>query len=168
MINDSILIVDDKEEVLRSLKIMLQGSTQYPISTLSDPLEVLDFIQEHSPDLVLLDLNMPTLSGQDLLKEISEAYPEVFVIIITATNELSRAVECVKEGAYDYFVKPVDHERLVNTIHKALEAKRMSEELSSIQKHLSNKTKRHNGFKSILTTNKLMLKLFRYMEAISK
>lgn len=169
MKNSSILIVDDKEEVLRSFKLMLRTLiTQSSITTLSDPEKVIPAIEANKPDVVLLDLNMPKISGTELLQIIKETHPDIIVIIITANDDLQQAVKCTRLGAYDYFVKPVDHERLSNIINKVLESKSISEELISIQKHmLENNQVDGKAFSKILTSNSIMKNLFKYIEAIS-
>ena len=71
--------------------------------------------------VVLLDLMMPRISGQELLEKIVSLHPEISVIVITAIDDLQTAVNCMKAGAFDYLVKPVEKIRLLSSVFRAVE-----------------------------------------------
>ncbi len=100
-----IIIVDDEAEILRALDTFfnLRG---YEVVTCSDPRTALERIRTERFHVALLDINMPQMTGIELLKEIKESRPTVQVIMMTAYTTIEKAIECVENGAGDYLLKP--------------------------------------------------------------
>lgn len=100
-----ILIVDDEEEILSALEtcLELQG---YQVSTCSDPLQALEWVAMEKFHIVLLDINMPKLTGIEVLRRIKHGACTVQVIMITAYSTLEKAIDCWEAGASDYILKP--------------------------------------------------------------
>jgi DNA-binding NtrC family response regulator len=118
---------------------------------------------------VLLDLCMPRLSGEDLLPSIVTAHPEVPIIIVTGYNEVETVVRCMKAGAYDYLVKPVDRGRLISVLRRAIELRYLRREVEILRDHNdSNSLKSPEAFSHIVTGNAAMHAIFRYCESVSK
>ena len=115
-----ILVVDDDPDILVGLKNRLQW-LGYHVITATDGLPALDLIEREQPALVLLDLELPTLSGLELLKRLPQHSHIPIVIILTAFGSIERAVEAMKLGAYDFITKPFDQEYLKILLKKALE-----------------------------------------------
>ena len=110
-----ILIVDDEQAWLRSLRISLARLADISnVITCQDSREVIELLKKHDIGVVLLDLTMPYLSGETVLKSITEQYPEVMVIIVSGMNQIETAVRCMKRGAFDYIVKTAEEERIIN------------------------------------------------------
>ncbi|RMG01525.1 MAG: response regulator, partial [Nitrospirae bacterium] len=126
-----VLIVDDEKETLRSFSLLLKTAGLKNIITLEDPREALPVIRKNMIATVILDLRMPYLPGAELLRMIKGEAPQIPLIIVTASSELETAVECMKEGAFDYIVKPVEKERLLTSVKKALELSSLRDEISS-------------------------------------
>ena len=167
--NRSILLVDDQQDVLRSLSLLFRTEKFTNVTAISNSEEVMPYLKTTKPDVILLDIHMPVIEGNELLKLIKRDYPEIIVIMVTANDQVSIAVECTKLGAHDYFVKPVDQSRLIHVIKNALENKSLSDELMSVQNFLmSVKQSSNPAFTSILTVNEEMKKLFVYIEAIAQ
>ena len=100
-----ILLVDDELPWLRSLSLALRESTGISnIVKCSDSREVINVLRNKEVSLVLLDLTMPHLSGQELLPMITEEFPEIPVIVLSGLNQIDTAVCCIQLGAFDYFV----------------------------------------------------------------
>jgi DNA-binding NtrC family response regulator len=147
---------------------MLKSAGIKNIVTLDDSRKVMPFLSENRAALVVLDLSMPYISGIEILVKINSDYPEIPVIIVTATNELATAVECMKSGAYDYLLKPVEKNRLISAIKKTLEIGDLKNEVSSLKHYLlSDDLKRESAFSHIVTNNKKMHAIFKYIEVIS-
>jgi DNA-binding NtrC family response regulator len=91
------------------------------------------YLKEHAVSVIVLDLYMPNLSGLDLLPELASEYPDIPVIVMTALVETETAVNCMKRGAFDFLVKPVEPERLIATIRRAVEHRAMCNELTSLR-----------------------------------
>lgn len=117
-----ILIVDDDPDIVMMLEDRLQASG-YDTVVASEGQQALAQIAHESPQLILLDLTLPRLSGLDVLKRLSQMKPleHLPVIVMTAHGSIEAAVDAMKEGAYDFLTKPLDHEHLLIVIRKALE-----------------------------------------------
>jgi len=119
---ETILIVDDDRGIRYSLKRMFEEKGLQPI-TARNGREALQLLEEGlSPDLALIDIVMPGLSGLDLLEAMKEKYPRLVIIMATAHGTTERAIKAMKLGAYDYILKPYDIPKMWETIQKALEA----------------------------------------------
>jgi len=163
-----ILLVDDEIHILHGFSVMLKSAGIKNIVTMDDSRKVMPFLSENRAALVVLDLSMPYISGLDILTKINNNYPEIPVIIVTATNELATAVECMKSGAYDYLLKPVEKNRFISAIRKTLEVGYLKSEVSSLKHYLlSDDLKRESAFSHIVTNNKKMHAIFKYIEVIS-
>ena len=164
-----VLLVDDEPKLLTSVSILLRSSGIESVDTLEDSRGVIPWLQKHPNGVLILDLTMPHLSGQEVLDQVSEDFPEVPVIIMTATGHLDTAVQCMQAGACDYLLKPVEKSRLVSAVSRAMEIRSLREEVSSLKASLLADGLRNNEtFSGIVTQNPRMLSIFRYIEAISK
>jgi DNA-binding NtrC family response regulator len=144
--------------------------------SIDDGRKVLPLLSEQEVAVIVLDLNMPHISGLELLDKINNEFRHISVIIITAVNDLDNAVECMKKGSFDYIVKPVEHSRFISSIKKALEIREIRKELSSLRRHMSSlrqhlltdKLEYASAFSFILTRSKKMRAIFHYVETVSK
>jgi DNA-binding NtrC family response regulator len=128
----------------------------------------MNILKENKISLILLDLSMPYIRGEELLKQIVLNYPEIQVIVVTGDTEIETAVKCMKLGAFDYIIKPVENTRLINVIKKALEIQRLKDENSSLKSMLtSTNINRPDAFSEIITQSPKMKSIFQYMEAIA-
>src|SRR5215467_12511743 len=122
--SDKILIVDDEPS---NRNILRQELTHkgYTIETANDGAEALRKVESSRPDLIILDYMMPDLSGLDVLKELRKRENDTPVVMITAYGTLERAVEAMKEGAYDFITRPFEPDHIVLVVRKALEQQRL-------------------------------------------
>jgi two-component system, NtrC family, response regulator HydG len=163
-----ILLVDDEPHLLFSSRLLLRSEGLENIHLLEDSRQAMPFLAEQEAALVVLDLSMPHISGSELLTQINYAFPQVPVIIMTATNEIETAVECMKKGAFDYLVKPVSKERFIVTIRRALEMRALKEQVSSLTDSLlADRLKHKDTFSGIVTKSQNMQAIFQYVEAIA-
>ncbi|MBU2511339.1 sigma-54 dependent transcriptional regulator [bacterium] len=164
-----IIIVDDEDSILLSMDTTLRMAGFNNIITCNDSRRVMELISKHHAEVILLDLKMPHLSGQELLETITEDYPEIPVIIFTGTMDVDTAVHCMKKGAFYYLVKPVEAERLVTTVKKASEFRELQRENSSLKNYLFNEElKNSDAFRDIITNNRNMFSVFRYIDSIAR
>lgn len=161
----NILLVDDEQVFLKSLErgLLLSGFTN--IRAESDPLKAAVLVQQGEPvDIALIDINMPGMTGVELLELIRSSSPTTECIMVTAVDEANIAVQCMKQGAFDYLVKPLHMEELLVVIMKALERKNLLEiqRISKLQTHptLANPT----AFAAIVTQSAKMLRIMREAE----
>lgn len=118
----NILVIDDDKDVCAFLKKFLTEDG-YNINTLAKPGRALDRIKEKTYHLIILDLKMPRIRGEDLLTEIRKVNPDISVIILTAHPSVDSAVQTMKNNAFDYIKKPFKVDELRGTIRSALRAK---------------------------------------------
>ena len=136
-----ILIVDDEDGIRDLLKERLEeeGYTCHTASTGDAALEVLAAEPVH---VALLDIIMPGMTGLSLFKQIKETYPKVAVVFVTAVDDLNIAVDHLKNGAYDYVVKPVTRNRLTQAVEEALRKRNASSEVEEHQRLLEEQAAR--------------------------
>ena len=132
-----ILVVDDDEGLLVSIKATLVSAGIPEPALVSDSRRVMELVRQHHFHLVLLDLIMPHLSGMDILQQLNREFPAIECVIITATDEVSSAVEAMRFGAYDYLVKPLKNEKLIIVINNALERYDLKHGLTLFEKRQS-------------------------------
>ncbi len=123
---NKILIVDDELNMRLVLSTMLKKEG-YEVASASDGREALQILKSSKIAVVVSDLKMPDIDGMELLSRISEQYPEVPVIMITAHGTIATAVEALKKGALDYITKPFDLDELKNVISKAIKTRTLKE-----------------------------------------
>lgn len=165
----AVLLVDDEPHILTAGKLSLECAGIDKIMTEVDSRKVMDLLAMEEIAVVVLDLHMPQLSGLELLPQIVRSYPEVPVILSTADDDVQAVVECMKSGAFDYLVKPVDTSRLVATVRKALELRALSSEIISLKKRLlTDELEEPAAFAAMVTGNKAMRAAFHYIEVVAK
>ncbi len=125
--NIKIAIVDD-EEIIRRLVSDVLKTEGYEINSFANPKEALEKIKTKKFDLILTDIKMPEMDGIELIKSVHQQNPEAGVIFMTGFADVSSAKEAVKEGAYDYILKPFDLDEIRKSVARAVEKKITSEE----------------------------------------
>ncbi len=124
----SILIIDDDELIRKTLSAHL--SRNYEVSLAEDGKRGLQQFDENMPDLVVLDIRLPDISGLEVLNKIREKNKNANVIIITAFDDMKTTVEAIKLGAFEYLVKPLDYVELDLTINKAFQMQSLEDKVS--------------------------------------
>lgn len=163
-----VLMVDDEIHLLHSFDLALGDAGINNTVTCNDSTKVMELLKGQKFETLLLDLSMPKLSGEEILEKVTVEYPELPVIIITGHNEIEVAVRCMKKGAFDYLSKPVEESRLINSVRKALEIRKLRNENYLLRNSIfSEEIKNPEVFKNIITHNDKMKSIFSYMEAVS-
>ncbi|MDY6973039.1 MAG: response regulator, partial [Thermodesulfobacteriota bacterium] len=121
-----ILVVDDEKVVRDGCHRVLAGD-EFEVMTAQNGQLALDILSKHAVDIILLDLKMPVMSGEEVLDVTSVNYPDIPVIIITGHGTVDTAVECMKKGAYDFITKPFQIEEFRLTITRAAEKRRLEQ-----------------------------------------
>lgn len=165
-----ILVVDDEFITLESMGILLKSEGFDNVILCQDGREVAVLLNRNRVGAVLLDLVMPHISGEEILSMLSEEFPEIPVIVLSAINRLETAVSCMRANAYDYIVKPIDPSRLLMTLRRAIQYRAMRTEINLHAQsafHDDQSTHRHDSaFSDIVTRNREFYNIFRYIEAI--
>ncbi|MCK5095605.1 MAG: sigma-54-dependent Fis family transcriptional regulator [Spirochaetes bacterium] len=164
-----VLIVDDEAHIVESQLNVLRSNGINNIISTTDSREVLGLLHRNEVEVVILDLRMPYISGEDILLQIRDDFPHVPVIIITGTNEIDIAVKCMRAGAFDYMVKAVEESRLVSGISRAIELRELKREYWDLRKRLlSDRLSNPEVFSGIITQNRKMQSIFLFVESIAK
>ncbi|WP_298439766.1 sigma 54-interacting transcriptional regulator [uncultured Ferrimonas sp.] len=166
----NILLVDDEAQWLRTLSITLMRLVpEASIDTCVDSRQVANRMMARDYALVLLDLTMPFHSGEQLLAQIRQQYPNTRVLIVSGVNEVDTAVRCIRSGAYDYFIKTGDVDELALSVRRALEVVGLERSYEQIKaRFLSRTLSQPQAFSHILTCEPAMLDRLRYLEALAQ
>jgi len=160
-----ILVIDDDEALLISIKATITSSGIMEPALLSDSRSALDLIRRHDFHLVILDLIMPHMGGIELLEKIKEEFPAIECVIVTAIDDTSSAVQAMKFGAYDYLVKPLNSEKLIITITRALERYDLRNKLTLFEGSQSFSDLRNaEAFREMVCADKAMALVFHQAE----
>lgn len=125
--NQNILIIDDERNIRRTLDMILSGEG-YQVFTCASAQAGLDTIKKERIHLVLLDIVMPEISGLDLLPKLLEVRPNLAVIMISGHGNVQNAVLAIKRGAYDFMEKPLDRDKVLMAISRALQTRKLAAE----------------------------------------
>jgi putative nucleotidyltransferase with HDIG domain len=138
---DRILVVDD-EEPIREIVASMLGTAGYACKQAASGLEALAVLTSGEEfELMLSDLMMADLDGIGLLERTKEKYPDMPVVMVTAVHDISVALAAIRNGAYDYLLKPFEREQLLNTVSRALENRRLKVENRTYQTNLESLVK---------------------------
>lgn len=163
-----VLLVDDEEPVLHSSRLLLASAGVGEVLTLADGRELLPLLEHQAIAAIVLDLFMPHVPGTELLPHLSEEHPEIPVIVMTAAQDVETAVQCMKQGAWDYLVKPVEERRFVSAVKRALEIRALRRQVGALRRYLlSDELDHHEAFADIVTCSRRMRSIFQYIEAVS-
>lgn len=127
-----ILVVDDEMAIREGCRRLLSGKG-YRVDTAEDGQKALDILAADPADIVLLDLKMPNMSGEQVLEIVRDRYPEVSVIVITGHGTVDTAVECMKKGAYDFITKPFQVDQFLIIINRAADKRRLEQRAKTFQ-----------------------------------
>lgn len=130
-----ILVVDDEESIREFLEIMLKKEG-YEVTTAEDGQKAKEVLTKKSFDMVISDMQMPHVTGIELLKHVKDSYPDVVFMMITAFGTTETAVDAMKMGAYDYVTKPFKIDEVRLNIHNALRSKNLETEVRILKKEL--------------------------------
>ena len=134
--NNQILVIDDEKNYLLILETIL-GEEDYSVTALSDPEMALNYLDESEVDVVITDMKMPGVSGQEVLEHVRKNYPHIPVLIMTAYGSIDGAVEAMKCGAFDYISKPFSNDELVLSVKKAVMLSRSEQEIIRLRQTLA-------------------------------
>jgi DNA-binding NtrC family response regulator len=129
----SIYIVDDDADMREVLSLSLEA--KYQVRTFSTAGSALEAMKDHAPDLVLLDIGLPDMSGVDALRHIKKRSPDVLVIMVTASTDINTAISTMKLGASDYMMKPVNVDALEVSVRNVLDKIRLRKEVQVLQEN---------------------------------
>lgn len=149
------IVVADDEPRIRKMIARLLTDEGYEVMPVDNGREAVEALLSFQPDVILLDQQMPVMTGVEALEEIKRISPNQVVLFVTAFGSISLAVDAVKKGAYDFIEKPFDNDKLLLTVGRAVEHSRMKGELSTLKKTLGDKRNNvigeNTGLKQVMT-----------------
>ncbi len=135
-----ILVVDDELTIRKSIQKRLEKEG-YEVTSADNAKDALQLFQENSFDTVISDIRMEEMDGLELLKRLQDQRRDIPIIMVTGAPSLDTAQESIKAGAYDYITKPIEREILINTVKRALEKKRLNDQIKEYQRSLELKVR---------------------------
>jgi DNA-binding NtrC family response regulator len=133
-----ILIIEDEAAIRRVLtKILSEENDTYLVEEAEDGIQGLEKIKANDYDLVLCDIKMPKMDGEELLEEVKKIKPEIPFVMISGHGDMETAINTMRLGAFDYIMKPPDLNRLLNTVRNALDKKQLVVENKILKKKVS-------------------------------
>jgi DNA-binding NtrC family response regulator len=164
-----VLLVDDEDTWLRSFSLALKSHGIDNIICCQDSTKVPGILAEREIEVMAVDLAMPGLSGQELIETVGATHPDIPLLVITGMSQVETAVQCIKRGAFDFFVKTNDKSSLVSGVRHAIEIRELRRENSSLRTRFMRDTlERPEAFAPIVTCSKAMRTIFQYIEAIAR
>ena len=159
----NLLVVDD-EENMRQLINKVMSEQGYRVDLLENGEKTIQLVAKEpkSYDIVMLDIRLPGKDGIEVLREIREINPEIAVIMMTAYESLETAIQAIREGAYDYLIKPVGVDELIISVERALERKLLRLENKYLRKEIGNRY----FFTNIIGKSDKMQEVYRTIESV--
>ncbi|MFP4329392.1 MAG: sigma-54-dependent transcriptional regulator [Alkalispirochaetaceae bacterium] len=158
----NVLIVDDEKNIREGLGKALELDG-YNVLLAADGQNGLDIIEEEEVDLVIADLRMPRISGEELLRRVVQSYPTVPVIILTGHGTIETAVQAMRDGAYDFLTKPVNLDRLSLLCKRALSTRELVMQHRQMQEELEHQRR----FQNIIGKSSEMQRIFELVKQVA-
>jgi DNA-binding NtrC family response regulator len=163
--NPSVLIVDDEVTFLDSARRKLRMAGYTEVTVEADPQEALARFEGAGFDVAFLDITMPGMNGLELLERILERSPQTRCVMVTAVDNIDAVMRATRLGAFDYLVKPLQPDQLVDALERALSHKRMLDLLDLRQKELAEqRLEEPEAFAEILSADDRVLRLLHEAE----
>ncbi len=161
--DEYILVVDDEEGVLLLLDRMLEREGYKNVFLANSAETALETVYKENVSIILTDVKMPGIDGVELLEKVKKIDPSIIVIIITAHGSIDLAVDCIKKGAYDLITKPFGSEIVTMTIEKALEDRRLKDEIYDLRMTVTKSA----DFMDFVGVSEPMQKVYEKIKAVA-
>ena len=156
-----VFIVDDEDSILKMVTHWVKNQWNYNTKTFTRGSDVLDSLNDN-PDIILLDIMLPDINGNEVLGRIKQKFPHLPVIMLSAQGSVEVALESIRLGAFDYFPKPIDKNRLEPAIRNAIKNYDLERELEKLKENLD----REYSFENIISADKKMQDAFRMITKV--
>lgn len=158
-----VLVVDDEESIREFLDIMLRKEG-YEVTCAEDGQQAIDLLKKRSFDMVISDLQMPNVTGIELLQHVKDVHPDVIFLMITAFGTTESAVSAMKMGAYDYITKPFKIDEVRINIANALRSQNLEVENRTLKRELG----REYSFQNFIGNSDAMHRVFEIIKRVSQ
>ena len=161
----TILIVDDEKNIRSGLgkSLSMEG---YAVKLAENGLQAWEYVNKQHIDLVISDLRMPKMSGEELLLKITSAYPTLPVIILTGHGTIESAVNAMRDGAFDFVTKPINLDRLSLLVKRAVSSRKLQIENTNLLNELE-KLKKKQKFDGIIGKSQKMRRVMEVVEQVA-
>ena len=159
-----VLVIDDNQAILNFLNVFLLQSGKFEIQTLQDSRKAFEYLDKAEFDVLLLDMDMPNVTGLDVLKYIKEKEIDITTIVLTGVEDIDLAISAMKLGTFDYMLKPVDEEKLLATLNSVVKKKELHITGAKLKKPSFSGLEHKEAFSKIITQNDEMINIFHYVE----
>jgi len=165
---NKVLIVDDDIAVTNHLKVFMMQTERYESAVINDSRKVLDTLRGEPFDAVLLDMDMPNVSGIDILQAVHDQSLGAAVVILTGVGDVELAVRAMKLGAFDYLTKPVDEDTLLKVLDDAIQHKVIRQSISRLPARLSREDLTYGeAFAQFPTQDSALIRCFHEAERMA-
>lgn len=164
------LIIDDEKFTLELFEYELKAQG-FDVTTASSGSDGINRLKEKDFDVVLTDLNMPDISGIEMVKHSRSIRPFTEILVVTGDDSSERAVEAIREGAFDYILKPVDFDKLFTSVRNAVESKRqaqLNEKQAAEIKRLRDRLSSRTSFEGIIGGARSMQNIYEIIENVAE
>lgn len=166
--NLPVLLVDDEPHVLAGAESVLRKGGITNVLLCDDPRRVKALLSEYEIGVMVLDLWMPHMRGEEVLSETAALHPEIPVVVVTGSNKIETAVDCMRAGAFDYLVKPAEPSHLLAVVKRALEIRELQRDYARMtEKLLSDNLDRPEAFSAIVTRSPAVRRILQYVETVA-
>ena len=163
-----VIIIDDDQSILNYLRLFLLQTGKFKIETLNDSRKAFQILEKGNYDILLLDMYMPSVSGLDILKYIKEQNIDVITIVLTGVEDIDLAIAAMKLGTFEYFLKPIDDNKLLEVLETAIEKIKIKKTKKQSKEALSIKALEYpDAFKEIITQHEKIIEIFHLVEKIA-
>jgi len=157
------LLIDDDTSTLELMKFQLEAEG-FEVSTAENGAKGLDFIKEKEFDIILTDLNLPDISGIEMVQRSKEISSDTEIIMVTGYGSVEKAIEATKAGAFYYVEKPVEFEELLVLIEKAIERKQQAREIRELRGKLSSPS----SYQGVIGGSRSMQDIYEIIESVAE
>jgi DNA-binding NtrC family response regulator len=159
-----VLVIDDNQAILNFLNVFLLQSGKFEIQTLQDSRKAFEYLDKADFDVLLLDMDMPNVTGLDVLKYIKEKEIDITTIVLTGVEDIDLAISAMKLGTFDYMLKPVNEEKLLAALNSVVKKKELHISGVKLKKPSFSSLEHKEAFSKIITQNDEMINIFHYVE----
>ena len=165
---NNILVVDDDAAILNYLNLFLLQTGRFKIRTIQDSTQVFKILENEVFDIILLDMDMPNITGIDILNYIKKEEVDIVPVVLTGVEDVDLAISAMKSGTFDYLLKPIEEDKLLQVLDSALMNVDIKRAKSDPDETVSRKSLKYSeAFKEIVTSDPEMLKIFQLVEKLS-
>jgi len=161
-----ILAIDDDQAVLNHIQVLLMQRKGFEAKCLQNSTKAIETISEFRPEIILLDMDMPDVTGLDILEYLSEKSDAPEVLVLSGVEDVELAVQAIKLGANDYLTKPIDEDKLFISINRTLDQRNLRMEIQNLEGHCATRNE-NRPFSKIITRSPEMKKIMYYIAKIA-